>query len=212
MEPQEKSLSPLLTIWFAPRQTIRRLVDADPHKHVYLLAILSGIILTLNRASSTNLGDRIPLPYILLICIIAGPILGIAVVYIFGVLMHWIGIRFSGQASPYEVRAAFAWSAVPNLCVTILSIPLLILLGEDYFKSTPPDIFFSPVITLLFLLILVIQIVISIWAIIIFIVCLSEVHRFSIWKSVATSFVSVLIIFVPLYFILLFSSAFTMSP
>jgi hypothetical protein len=44
------ALSPWLTIWIKPKQTIRRIVDSDPQYQVIFLAVLVGIIQVLNQS------------------------------------------------------------------------------------------------------------------------------------------------------------------
>lgn len=45
---------PWLTIWTAPRSTIRAILNADPKRYVLALAALSGILNSLNQASSRS--------------------------------------------------------------------------------------------------------------------------------------------------------------
>jgi hypothetical protein len=126
--------------------------------------------------------------------------------------MHWIGSRFGGQASPVEVRAAFAWSSVPNIWSQILWIPQLALFGKELFTSATPKIAANPFLALVLLGFLGVQLVIAIWAFVVLLICLSEVHRFSIWKALATIVVSGLAIFVPLFCILVLLSGLTITP
>ena len=212
METQTQPLSPWITIWVEPRQTIRRVVDSDPQHQVILLAILGGIIQVLNQSSSRNLGDTLSLPIIFLVCGIAGPIVGIVLLYVVGALMHWIGSLFGGQASPVEVRAAFAWSSVPNIWSQILWIPQFALLGKDLFTSATPKIAANPFLALILLGFLGVQLIIAVWAFVVFLICLGEVHRFSTWKALATTLVSGLVIFVPIFCILVLLSGLTITP
>ncbi|MDY7041747.1 MAG: Yip1 family protein, partial [Chloroflexota bacterium] len=190
METQTQPLSPWLTIWVKPRQTIRRIVDSDPQHQVILLAMLGGIFQVLNQSSSRHLGDTLSLPIIFLLCGIAGPIVGIFLLCVEGALLHWIGSRFGGQASPAEVRAACAWSSVPNIWSQILWIPQFALLGKDLFTSEIPKIAANPFLALIFLGFLGVQLVIAVWAFVVLLICLGEVHRFSIWKALATTLIN----------------------
>jgi hypothetical protein len=212
VETQVRSLSPWLTMWIKPRQTIRRIIDSDPQHQVILLAILVGIAQVLGQSSSRNLGDKLSLPIIFLVCGVAGPIVGIVLIYVVGALMHWIGSRFGGQASPAEVRAAYVWSSVPTIWSQILWIPQFALFGRDLFTSATPRIAAVPFLVFVLLGFLGIQMAIALWAFVLLVICLSEVHRFSVWRAFATIFASGLTLFMPIYCIAVFFSGLTITP
>jgi hypothetical protein len=212
VETQTQPLSPWLTIWVRPRRTIRRIVDSDPQHQVILLAVLDGIILVLGQALSKHLGDTLSLPVIFLICAVAGPIVGIALLYVVGALMHWIGGRFGGRGSLAEIRAAFAWASVPSVWSQILWIPQFIIFGKDLFTSATPRIATNLFVTLGLIGLLGVQLAIAPWAFVMFLICLSEVHRFSIWKALATTVVCILVLFVPIFCVQLLLSGLTITP
>lgn len=70
------ALGPLQTIWLEPRSTIRRIVDPDPTYLVLPITALAGVIQMLNTASNLSWGDRFPLPLVLLLAAVLGPIGG----------------------------------------------------------------------------------------------------------------------------------------
>jgi hypothetical protein len=204
--------SPWLTIWYSPRKTIRSIVESNPNQQLIILAALIGISFLLEQLSTRNIGDTQPLFIIFIIAAIAGPLLGIIFVYILGALLHWTGSWFGGQASATETRAAYAWSWVPNLWILVLWIPKLALFGMELFTSTTPRIESNPVLALILLAFSLIELVVGIWVIIIFILCLSEVHRFSIWKAIATFVLSLVIIGIPLFLLLALMSGLYIGP
>src|SRR5690554_1046118 len=61
------------SMWLNPRQTIRRIVGVDPQYHANLLIALAGIAESLDRASTRNLGDKIPFEILLGLALILGP-------------------------------------------------------------------------------------------------------------------------------------------
>lgn len=212
METQPRTLSPWLTIWIRPRQTIRRIVDSDPEHQVMLLAMLGGIIQVLNQSSTRNAGDILSLPIILIICAMAGPIVGIILLYLMGALLRWTGSWLGGQASSVEVRAAFAWSSVPSIWSQILWLPKLALFGNDLFTSTMPRISANPFLALILLGFTMVELVVVMWAFVVLLKCLGEVQRFSAWRALATVFLSGLIVGVPVFCLLVLLSGLTITP
>jgi len=207
-----QTLSPWLSIWIKPRETIRRIVDSDPSYRVLLLTALAGIGQALDRASTRNTGDDLSLPVILVICLVAGPIGSIISLYIGGALLRWIGSWFGGQASSEEVRAAMAWSSVPVILSYVLWIPELVLFGEEMFTSVTPRIEANPALAFLLLGFAVIQLILAVWSLVLLLKCLGEVHEFSAWKALAVILVAGLILFVPIFCIVALLSGFTYGP
>lgn len=198
IQTQPQSPSPFLSIWVKPRETIRKIVETNPTKHVILLAMVAGIGQALDRASSRNAGDTIPLPAILGICFILGPIGGIISLYLGGALYRWSGSWLGGKASSEEVRATIAWSSVPTICILPLWILELLILGREMFTSSTPNIDANPLLLAILLGFAIIELVVGLWAFVVFLQSLGEVHRFSGWKALGTVFLGTLVILVPI--------------
>lgn len=125
---------PWLTIWSAPRKTIRAIVDSDPTRHVLLLAAIAGVAGALNRSSNDNgIGNILPTWGVVLVVVVLGPLGGLLSLYVGGAILRWIGSRLGGRASSEEVRAAIAWSALPRIAVLVLWLPYLTLYGTEVF-------------------------------------------------------------------------------
>jgi hypothetical protein len=198
MAIQTQSSSPLLSIWIKPRETIRKIVDTDPTKHVILLAMLAGIGNALDRSSSRNAADLLPLATILLICILAGPVGGIISLYIGGALFRWTGSWLGGKATSEEVRAAIAWASVPSIFILPIWIPELLIFGEELFTSSTPRLEANPLLGILLLGFAAFEIVVGIWGLVIFMLTLGEVHGFSAWKALAATVLGLLVVVVPI--------------
>jgi len=187
-------------------------VDYDPSHQVAILAVLAGIGQALDRASSRNLGDALSLPVILIICAVAGPIGGFISLYVGGALLRWTGSWLGGQAYSEEVRAALAWSSVPTVFSQALWIPELILVGKEMFTSATPRTDANPLLAVFLLGVVGVQIVLGIWALVILLKCLGEVHRFSAWRALVALLAGGLILFVPIFLILVLLSGLAVSP
>jgi hypothetical protein len=197
-QQQSQSLSPFFSIWVKPRETIRKIVETDLTKYVIPLAMLAGIGQALDRASARSVGDSLPLIAILAICLIFGPVGGIISLYIGGALFRWTGSWLGGQASSEEVRAAIAWSSVPTIFIMPLWIPELLIFGEELFTSSTPRMESNPILAILLLGFAAIEIVIGIWAFVVLLKSLGEVHRFSAWRAFGAVILGILVILIPI--------------
>jgi hypothetical protein len=188
---------PWLSIWIRPRTTIRAIIDSNPNRFIILLALFMGMNQGLNRVSSIKFWDdsniSINLPTIIIISLIIGAIGGIVSLYFFGALYRWVGSLFGGRANSSQVRAAFAWASIPSTLAILLWIPNLALYGGDMFTDTTPLINSNPIP---FLCLSTIDWILYLWSLVLIILCISEVHRISIWRSIITFVTPALILLI----------------
>ncbi len=198
LDESPQTMNPWLSIWTRPRQTIRWIVNTDPHRSVLLLAALAGIAQALDRASSRNLGDRISLPTILGLAVLLGPIGGIIGLYLGGFLLRWTGRWIGGRASPPEIRAAIAWSSVPAIVALPLWVPELALFGQELFTSETPTIDENPPLAAALLGFSVVEFCLAVWSFILLLKCVGEVQGFSAWKALGNVLLAALVIVLPI--------------
>ncbi len=194
----------LLNIWTKPKETIRYIIDTNPKQLVLILAILGGIFEALSVASGEGYGDRFSLINIYFLSIIFGSIGGILGLYITGFLLNWTGNWIGGNATSEEIRAAYAWGIVPIITMELmLLLPDLFFFGRDLYTSEMPIITSSPFLSLLLLVFAFAELVVGIWAIIVFLKCLGEVQGFSVWKALGNVLLVWLIVLIPVIIIML---------
>ena len=111
----KNSLRPWITMWFNPRKTIRQVVKTNPNAFIPALAALLGLASALDNAISRNLGDRLAPDLLALVIVVGGIVGGFFSLYVGSWVLRWIGQRLGGSASVPAVRAAVAWSSLPQL-------------------------------------------------------------------------------------------------
>lgn len=139
-------------------------------------------------AQSYSISLYLSWPMILIAALIAAPFLGMLGIVISSALFVWIGRWLGGVGTFQQVRSAVAWSNVP---IFITGLTWLIFLGvfrgmlfyEGFFASA-----FIGRELLLVTLLGGLQMVVSIWAIVILVAMLAEVQKFSIWRAVLNIF------------------------
>lgn len=203
----ELTLNPWISIWTKPRETIQQIVSSNPTRMVLLLAAISGFSSALDRASIRSLGDRLDMPMIFAIAAVAGPIGGILALYLGGALLRWTGAWIGGNGSAQNIRAAMAWSGVPLIWALLIWIPQLALVGEELFTSATPRLDADESLLFSYLGLSLIEIIIAVWALVVFLKCVGQVQGFSAWKALGNALLSALVIAVPIMAIALLVSA-----
>lgn len=160
-------------IWLRPRQTIRRIVTANPRYGVVLLVALSGSSATVMAWP----GDRarsFGLTALLFLACTMGPLAGLAVLWIGAWIVRGLGrALMGGRAAPEEMRAALAWANVP--LVAALPVAVLLTVLEPPTGSADP----SPALGVLMTLLGLALVVLGIWALVIACHTVAEVQGYS---------------------------------
>lgn len=198
--------NPWIGMWTNPRETIRRIVSHDPTYHAMTLGALVGGLAMLDAALAAAVGTPpvvLPgwfvsyLPICALLSPFVGGALGIVAVYLAG-LVFWSAGRFMGGiADAQEVRAAAAWSAVPQICLGIVTLGVLLAsgIGQALFPSLPPaDPNVAAQAARQFTTGKGVAALVTLWSLIVFLQALAEVHGFSAWHALG-SFILVLAVF-----------------
>jgi hypothetical protein len=173
---------PFLAIWTRPRATIRGILDTNPSYLVLPLAMAWGVMQALGRVR-INADHKVPLADVLIPAVLLGLILGLIALYIGGALLSWAGHKLGGHGNSAELRAALAWSHVPELPVLILVFLRIALIGRGAFASETPIV---PGVSIRMLALMaagVIQIILTIWAFVTLLKCIGEAHGFSAWRA-----------------------------
>ncbi len=187
-------LTPWLTIWLKPRETIQRIVKKQSDYQLFLLATLSGIAGAVQHASARDLGDTVSVPALIILIILLAPISQFIGFYFKGFILRRVGSWLGGQALTEDVVTVLAWASVPQIFGLVLWLPLLAIFGNELFTSATPttDAMFTthPLLALLVLLmfipIIAIDVLLWIWGQVILVAGLAEVHAFSVWRALAT--------------------------
>ncbi len=195
---QEQQFNPWFSMWTQPRATMQQIIDNNPQRLVLLLAAVSGFAEALNRASMKNLGDKLEWPYIVIAAAVLGPIAGIIGLYLGGALIRWVGSWLGGEASAQQIRAAIAWASVLTIWGLLLWLPELVLFGQDLFTTATPRIDANPLLVVALLGFSVVEIILGVWALVVFLKCLGQVQGFSAWKALGNLVLAFLVIMVPI--------------
>lgn len=193
-----------LEIWLRPRATIRAIVETNPYRFVWILAAISGIYQWLDNAVKREAGDTLALTTIVIFALVLGSIGGIVTLHVAGFLFWATGSMFGGRASGEEVRAALAWSSVPDSFLLLLFIPYIILRGREGFMSAELIGEFTGIQWIATLLIAGVGLPLVVWKAYISVMTMAEVHRFAWWKGLLTYLVGFAIVLIPAVGLFLF--------
>jgi len=186
---ETKNINPWLRLWTQPRVTLRTILDSDPKKLIFWLAVIGGIVSTVAFAAYNWYPPETVYQSIFLIIalIIAGGIFGLVHLYFSGWLLMLTGSWVAGKGNFTDIKCAVGWSNYPFIIANIFSLINLFLTQSIWLK-----LFFASISVVLF-----------VWGFVIFMKLIGEAHRFSFWKAVLSVLIGFVLIFVALMLIAL---------
>ncbi|MEN9343225.1 MAG: hypothetical protein RLZZ453_12 [Chlamydiota bacterium] len=179
----ENNKSPWLTIWFHPKETIRTVINTDLRRFFVTLCIIYGIPLALNMVQNIGIAATVPLFAVIVGALVLSPFVGIAGIYVISWLLHFCGKWIGGGATFQEVRAAVAWSNVPNMISILAWGVLLALFGEGVFHPAFVDTQVVGYKAGVLFLVMLGELIVSVWGFVLLLNTLAETQKFSLWRA-----------------------------
>lgn len=208
---ETKSISPLTDkevfskIWLNPREVFGFIHHYQFDKFMILIIILNGISNSFDKAVSKDLFEIKTLPVTLLIIILGGIISGFIGFYFYSAFISWTGHWLKGKASTSEIVRVLAYGSLPSIGSLVLVI-LQLIIFRGYLSTTDGLLYDSfNVSNLLLLFFLLLELILSIWSIVLTVVGVAVVQDFSIGKAIFNLILPILIlsvIFVPFLYLL----------
>ncbi len=179
----ELEMKPWLSIWVKPRQTVRALINYNIKYRFFVLSLLYGLPTVLQMAQNLSLGSVFSLPAIILISLILSPILGSIGLILCTTFLTFTGRMLGGKGSFLEMRCGVSWTNATNLVTVIVWGALISQFKEvifyEGFVRMPMTVTEASWLSIYFF----VQLVVAVWSFILLLYAVSEVHKFSIWKS-----------------------------
>lgn len=200
MAQKIKGVNPWLSIWTKPRATVGAIVKFDPKYRFLALSAIYGFPLLLNMAQTWELGSQLPLYAIIIGAFLLAIPLGMLGITISTALIYWTGKWIGGKASFYPVRAAVSWSSVPTLLPIITWFFIMMTWGSSTFTDAFGQSLTGGQRTLLNVTMFV-QLISTVWSIVILAKGLGQVQGFSAWKGLLNALIPFVIVVLLLWVI-----------
>jgi hypothetical protein len=191
-------VNPWIGMWVRPRETIRAILSYNKSYLLMLLYWIYGFPLLLQFAQNFSLGDQYSLGAIVGAAVVGAIIIGFIGINLGAWLFHWTGRWIGGAGSFQDIRAAVAWSAVPNVVGIAIWLIQLAMFGNKVFSLM---YFNMPLVGMqlsVTYICSVVSVVIMIWGLVILLKAVGEAQRFSAWKALLNVFLPFIVIFIGL--------------
>ena len=181
---QKLGINPWINIWISPKKTIRAIIAFREKINFFLLASIA--LLQKFLFFSVYFGLKFSWVYVFcfILVLISSPFLGALWFYFYSYLLHTTGKWLKGIASFSQICTVFSWSKVPLIIDIFMWFILLTFSAEHLF------VHYSLGISFLF--IHIIFFMTAFWSLILLIIGMQEVQKFSLLKTIINVFLSYL--------------------
>ncbi len=192
------SVNPWIGMWVRPRETIRAILSYNKSYLLLLLYWIYGFPLLLQLSQNLSLGDQYSAGGILAVAAIGAMLIGFIGINLGSLLFYWTGRWIGGAGSFHDVRAAVAWSSIPNVVAGLIWVIQALMFGSKIFSLS----FFSMPMFGMQLSVTyicsVVSIIVMVWGIVILLKAIGEAQKFSAWKALLNVFLPFIVIFIGL--------------
>jgi len=195
----EEEVNPWTDIWVRPRQTIDWIIDN--HSNLLtttILIYLGGVYFGIGQAEFKDYGDKMDVSKILTMTIFVSGFGGLLTYNIWIWAIDFCASWFGGKGNFRKTQIAFAWAMLPMAAGLILTLIGHVLFEDELFTSDTPNIDGSDFLTISLWTYGIIELVLGIWHVVLLVVTVSQVQRFSVAKSIASIITGLLILILPL--------------
>lgn len=193
---KEKSFNPFKTILTKPKETILQVVKINPNYKLWLLCFIYGFVSILGFSQSVSLGYRLNFFLIILACLILATLWGYIAFSVSSFFVYITGKWLKGVANYKSIRAAFAFSNVPMIVNIFIWILLIFVFQDKIFKDFPTSYILTKFEMIILFTALFIQLIISVYVIVLYINTIAAVQNFSILRSIFNIILSLVLAFV----------------
>ena len=170
-------------IWTSPRKVFAYINDNHYDKFLIVLLFLAGIARAFDRAVGKDMGDKAPLWMIVVLAIVIGGLLGWISYLIYAAFVSWTGKWLNGQGNTRSILRIMAYASIPSCLALVLLIPKIGVYGNELFMSDGDLTSAGWIGNVIFWSSFLLGLVLEIWSIVLFVIGVSEVQKFSKWKA-----------------------------
>lgn len=191
-------------IWIQPRLVFRYINYHSYDKFVPYLVILAGIYRAFDNAMEKHSGENFSLFSVLFLAIIFGGLLGWISYYIYAALISFTGKWIGGIVNTRAIFNMMAHGMTPSIIALFLFSIQIIIHGNNVFMIGYDTILEDFEENSISVILIILQLIFTIYTVFLCVIGLSEIQNFSIWKSILNFLLPILMIVVPVVLILLF--------
>lgn len=173
----ELRVNPWTAILTEPTATIRQIVNYNPAHQVLLISALLGSVGLFGANDGTDESAALSLLVLFPLALVVGPILGILFIYIFSAILGWSAKLIGGVSTYEEMRAAYTWSAVPNIWAAPITILVAVATSPEFAETVGEGrLAFAGIGAMA-------SLVVGVWSFVISLNTIAEVNQFSRMKA-----------------------------
>ena len=171
-------------VWVMPREVMRHIKATNPNMGLLLLSFVYGFLQAVGLFQVLSFGAVYPLTQLLIGSLVLAIPVGYISINISAFFLFITGKILRGTGGFKEVRAAYAWSKVPEVINLILVVGMIVCWGRGLFLENFNETMSYCLGFLMGRILLAVQIALGIWGLVILFYALSEMQKFAVWLAI----------------------------
>ncbi|MGG7034432.1 MAG: Yip1 family protein [Flavobacterium sp.] len=177
-----------LKIWTAPREVFKFINDNQYGRYFTLLLILSATLNGFKKTAKQNGLSELFFWEAVSFIMLQALFLYI-IYYIYAASISWSGKFINGKEDTQSILRVLSYAMLPSILGIFFLIPLITVYGADILKSNKDFPNANPI----YIGFAILNAALNIWTIVLCVIGLSEVQKFSIWKSILNMVVAAIL-------------------
>ena len=130
-----------------------------------------------------SVGESWSLSFVIIMSLVLAIPIGAIALSFYSLLLLWTGKLLKGGATYYQIRSAVSWSNVPTLFNCAMWVIFLAMFGGRLFQAGFPEFPLAGAEAFVFMGLMLITLVTSVWGFIILLLTLGQVQGYSAWMA-----------------------------
>lgn len=168
----------------APQRAFAFIVTYQYQRHLHVLLVLAGMTRSFDRAVRNNMGDTMSLWGIIGFSIVVGGLFGWLSYYLYAFFMSWTGKWLNGTAPTAALLRVLAYSTIPTVLGLLVLFAQIAVYGKTIFMEEGIILEEGTLQPFVFYGLVALEIGLSLWSVVLLVIGIAEVQRFSVGKAV----------------------------
>lgn len=191
-EPRLSNFEVFIKIWLKPKMVFKFINGYHYENYMILLLILLGVVKTLDGLVDKGNSIDLSMGTIIVNAVLIGGITGWIGTYIYAVFISLTGPLFDGKANTKSILRVLAYGYIPTVCSLLIIAAQIFLIKKNYYEIDENlQLFISYGL-------LSIEIALSLWTVVLCVVGIAEVQKFSYVKAFFNLLMPFLILIIPI--------------
>jgi Yip1 domain len=193
----------LTKIWITPYPVFKFIRERGYEKNLWPILILIGVANVLDQDNFLSINGEFWNLGMLIFKVVASIIISFVSMYVYAGLISWTGGWIGGQPQTWNIYKVISYASIPTICTIAIWVLRQLITGSITLEEIENSEHDLSVMMFLSYALLLVDFVLSIWALVLMVTGVSEAQKFGAGKAFLNLLLPLLIFGVPIWLVML---------